>query len=109
MASTKPTGFRGNTTNELWASMGIQRDDSGVTRDGQACYVTYWPNRVGHMEDISPVWENGVGEPSGPIDQVIAELLHLLDVSVWDPSDNPQDKPDGLHAGIGWIYAVALQ
>ena len=85
----KPKVLKGNQTDQLYASMGVQQEGN-MTRSGQSCYITlYMPSddtasKIKDATEFSPVkdvLDNDMGEPSGPIDavmQAVMDNLHSL-------------------------------
>src|SRR5262252_1918754 len=107
------------TTREppLGSLMGIQDHDGGV-RHGQSCFMFVYPvgeqaTRARIREHIQywgkpEVLENDLGEPRGPIDQVMDAVL--ANYIQWQPEDEDDntDQLDGLQAGAGYIYGAMV-
>lgn len=102
-------GLKGNMTTELWATMGIQQEDSGGTRHGQSCYLYVYPQGDTHTRQeiegyLRESYNPQEAEPDGPIDQVMGTVMENF-IQCEGFEVEPGQDYDGLRVGAGWIYA----
>ncbi len=101
--------FKGNTTDQLWAGMGIQKNAQGVEQHGQSCWLYIHPTgteetrvRANGVTAANVLEEMG-GDWAGPIDEVMAELLQY---SIICSNLEEPELYAGLRAGAGWCYGA---
>jgi hypothetical protein len=100
----------------LGSLMGIQNVD-GATRHGQSCFTWVYPlgertTRKRIREYIAyhgkpEVLDNDMGEPRGPIDEVMAAVMANY-IQYIPEEDDFHDQLDGLQAGAGYIYGAMV-
>jgi len=99
----------------LGSLMGIQDYEGGV-RQGQSCFMWTYPTggkaaRAKIREQIQEwgkpeVLDNSMGEPRGPIDAVMEQVMLNYIQYIPSEEDGFSDQLDGLQAGAGFIYGV---